>query len=248
MDSAVWQLRGSQASFGAGPLSVSLELDWPQRGLKPGKPGHKGLYLGVGLMDPPDTAVPANCKIPVQDAYVRGRDLVAVYEQTPTRPYRTTLYWHALSPKSAPGALLAIELMVSVQTSLLDSQPTLEVRSALRTDEQLAADADGHFVVLDSAGAAESNEAARCVLARLQGSDISYLEMLHPTAFADSLIKPDGGKEMGLRHRLFCPAELEKGVILRARLRAIWLPRAGDSEAAAGYYRSFLASPTPLTT
>ena len=74
MDSAVWQLHGSQASFDAGSLAVSIELDWPQRGLKPGKPAFKGLCLGVGLVDPPDTAVPDKCKVPVQDAYVRGRD------------------------------------------------------------------------------------------------------------------------------------------------------------------------------
>ncbi len=248
MDPAVWQLHGSQASFAAGPLSVSLELDWPQRGLKPGKPVRSGLCLGVGLMGSTEPAMSAKHPIPAQDAYVRGRDLVAVYEQTPARPYRATLYWQVLSPESAPGAMLAIELMVSVQTSLLESQPTLDVCSELRTEELLAPDPQGHFVAFDSAAAPESNEAARCVLARLPGTDGCYLEMLHPTAFADSRVEPHGAGANGLRHRLFCPADLEKGVILRARLRAIWLPRAGDSEAAAGYYRSFLASPTPLTT
>ena len=44
---------------------------------------------------------------------VRGRDLVATYDETGTRPFRVTLYWRALDRQTAPGALLGVELIVS---------------------------------------------------------------------------------------------------------------------------------------
>jgi hypothetical protein len=41
---------------------------------------------------------------------------------------------------------------------------------------------------------------------------------------------------------------LEKGVILRARRRGVFVPRANDNEAAARCYEAFAKSPPPLTT
>ncbi|MFO0898895.1 MAG: hypothetical protein U0836_15835 [Pirellulales bacterium] len=224
MDPVVWRLQRTHATLDTpAGRQASLDLSRPWLGMRIAGLSEACRFLGV--------AVP--CVEPViatYDSYVRGRDLVATYEQNAERPIRTTLYWRALDEADAAGARLAIELVVSVQTSLLESRPTLEVQS----------DAPAAAVPLPP-------ELRDCSLLRLAGSDESYLELLHPTAFATSGQEVDGAW-VRLRHRLFFPEDLEKGVILRARLRAIMLPTAGDSEAAAGYHRSFLASPPPLTT
>jgi hypothetical protein len=50
-----------------------------------------------------------------------------------------------------------------------------------------------------------------------------------------------------LRHRLFLD-ELEKGVILRGRVRGLLLERERDRSATAEAYTQFAGSPPPLTT
>ncbi len=224
MDPVVWRLQGTQATLDTpAGCQASLDLSRPWLGMRIAGLSEACRFLGVAV----PCAEPA---IATYDSYVRGRDLVATYEQNAERPIRATLYWRALDEADAAGARFAIELVVSVQTSLLESRPTLEVQS----------DAPATAIPLPP-------ELGGCSLLRLADSDASYLELLHPTAFAASELEVDAAR-VRLRHRLFFPEDLEKGVILRARLRAIVLPTAGDSEAAARYHRSFLASPPPLTT
>jgi hypothetical protein len=71
--------------------------------------------------------------------------------------------------------------------------------------------------------------------------------MIHPADFHSDELLPGAGDAVMLRHRLFL-SDLEKGVILRARVRGLLLPRQGDQPAAAEAYTEFAASPPPLTT
>ena len=50
-----------------------------------------------------------------------------------------------------------------------------------------------------------------------------------------------------LTHRLFAE-RLEKGVILRSRIRGLFIPRSHTDELARHEYRRFAASKLPLTT
>jgi hypothetical protein len=78
-----------------------------------------------------------------------------------------------------------------------------------------------------------------------------YAEMAHPDDLfrrvftepipAESLTVPGGS----IRYALF-GLELEKGVILRARLRGQWLRSANPQEEAAALYQEFLRQPPPL--
>jgi hypothetical protein len=86
---------------------------------------------------------------------------------------------------------------------------------------------------------------------RLPRCDFSYAEMIHAADFQHDQFAagktPDGGCRPTLEHRLF-PGTLEKGVILRSRIRGLFVPRAEDCAQAAADYRQFLHSPLPLTT
>jgi hypothetical protein len=182
------------------------------------------------------------------EQYVRGGDLVATYADCPMAALRTQVYWRVAS-HPVEGAIAAIELVISVQTSLLDSSPRLATRSTFRADEAIC------LSQLDSVKEfGEGNSS--CHLYRLVDSPFSYAEMVHPAqSQASALDAPASAGATGevepprleLRHELFCE-RLEKGVILRARVLGIFLDRQHDLDAAAAHYAAFLAAEPPLTT
>jgi hypothetical protein len=89
-----------------------------------------------------------------------------------------------------------------------------------------------------------------CFLFRL-ADGVSYAEMVHPADYETSSIEQirtaDGGPQTCLRQKLFL-RRLEKGVILRSRLLALFLPTDGDQQAAAAAYRNYCLSEPPLAT
>ncbi len=189
------------------------------------------------------------------DFYVRGGDLVATYAETSGWPLRAQLYWRA-ALEARDNAICAMELIASVQTSLLDSRPELMTHSDLAAREafQLLDPERPDFAPIAptpiDSGQNEHPERPHCYLFRLPSSKISYTEMVHPADAQRSScqVRACGGNlEIHLRHQLFAE-RLEKGVILRARVRGVWLDRAGDQAAAARHYASFSTAELPLTT
>jgi len=71
--------------------------------------------------------------------------------------------------------------------------------------------------------------------------------MVHPADFSGSELTEDdsAGGHVAIRHRLFVQ-RLEKGVLLRARVRGLLLAREADVELAAATYRSFAGLGPPL--
>jgi hypothetical protein len=80
-----------------------------------------------------------------------------------------------------------------------------------------------------------------------------YVEMVHPNDVARRMIiasePPDdqGGRALATCYGLF-GHDLEKGVVLRARLRGIWMTDSSLHEAAQAAYLEFLEQPPPLGT
>ena len=153
--------------------------------------------LGVDLLGAAPTA-PTSI-----EEYVRGGDLVATYADCPAPALRSQIYWRA-SSHGTEGAVAAIELVISVQTSLLDSSPRLATRSLLCVDEAL---------YLSSADGAKRIEEGKssCYLYRLAETPFSYAEMVHPAQSQESAIevpptshaKYDAApKRLELRHQL----------------------------------------------
>jgi hypothetical protein len=85
-----------------------------------------------------------------------------------------------------------------------------------------------------------------CLVFRLSGLSLSYIEMVHPADFRHDELMPGPARgALRLEHRLF-PQTLEKGVILRARVRGAFVPRADDLRIAAESYRAFASAEPPL--
>jgi hypothetical protein len=74
---------------------------------------------------------PASSQSPPKlvDAYVRGHDLVATYEQLPGAEVQPQLYWRLLAEDSMKA--VGVQLLISMQTSLLQSEPKCTIESTL---------------------------------------------------------------------------------------------------------------------
>jgi hypothetical protein len=185
-------------------------------------------------------------------AYAREGDLVATFEELPTRKLRVQAYWRtawaAHAAGSQTGGLLAgIDLEVSVQTSLLDMDPRLTIESQLPPAE-LCRLVDGRWRPLPLAGdplALEPGDGTSAILCRF-AREASYFEITYPSDFRRvELARTATG--LLIRRPLFGP-DLEKGVILRSRIRGGFVPRDQDEALAGAACQAFLESPLPLTT
>ena len=243
MSDSCWKLANERATLGRDSLSAQIDLKHPSLTdvTYRGKVLAGVEMLGMVLDVPPQ---------PIADAYVRGNDLVVTYAATPARNVRVQVYWRCVRlPQIASAAV--IDLQISVQTPLLDSDPRQTVRSSLPAGEVLRMDGSATkfkplVLSFDGKRNMELDEPQTCYLVRPAGTDFSYVEMVHP-ADAGSSELGDLDAKVGLSHELFVSA-LEKGVILRARLRGALVPREGDEAAAVGLYADLLAADLPLTT
>ena len=246
-----WQLDAARANLASDALEGRLDLTSPAEGLG-------GLRLcGTGWTEAGLLGLDWKTPLPIgpevlAERFARAADLVAVYEETPDRPVRVDAVWRVRGPASGEGFLAALDLIVSVRTSRPDVRPALFVRSRAAACEVLRlADAEaGVFepVVLSPpcAVALPSSGGASCVVLRVSGKRPSYVEMAHPLDCPDDEIhSPAEGAPFELAHRLFA-RPLEKGVILRSRVRGLWVAREQDVSVAAESYRRFAASEPPL--
>lgn len=257
MASPPWQLQGHAARLNWRSLTGRIDLARPDEGLRLERCQDRELgplqLLGVVLPGAARAAEPPSAESPA-DAYVRGADLIATYDPADERPFRTQVYWRSVESFAASSGIRAVELHVSVQTDLLDSRPEVRVVSQLPPAEvqRLADPEDGAFegLPLDAARGAEldASGAPGCLLFRFARLPFSYAEMIHPADFRRLELKSPSAQPRALRleHLLF-PGHLEKGVILRGRLRAALLAREDDAQQALACYREFVAEEPPLT-
>lgn len=212
---------------------AAIDLAHPRLGLKlaDGAASILGLQLGTTLLDIGGAVEPT-------ESYVRGRDLVATYNETDARPLRVQAYWHlaelARLPRYDDARL--IELQISINTSLLDLRPTLDVVTTTTAPVERLSIGE-----------------ASAWLIRLPHVPYTYIEIPHPrdcarTAFAPATGEAKAGHSTNvLRHTLF-GRKLEKGVIMRGRVRGALVPRDSDVAAAEALVDDLLESAPPLTT
>ncbi|HEY5314302.1 MAG TPA: hypothetical protein VIK18_17345 [Pirellulales bacterium] len=241
----IWTLEQPTARLDLPRLKARLDLQHPEHGLHALDFRQQPLAATVELLGV-DLA-PASAPT---EAYGRQGDLVVSYPGTAEGPLAVQVYWR-VNPEETTGRV-EIDLEVSVQTPRLDSDPALSTASQLPAAQtlRLVDDQMAEFRVLMSAVSSEQAvgdpRLPGCWLLRPAGQAWSYAEMVHPADLNTSEISLC---EQGyrLRHRLFV-SRLEKGVILRARVRGVLLVREDDCALAAAAYHRFVQSPPPLTT
>lgn len=229
-----WRISGGQGILNSVGVSAEVNLTNPALGIQHIKFAGQSLDMTPLKLTPHP---PSTDGEQLGEAYVRATDLIASYAQTPPRTAHPQVYWRLLSRDDARG----IELIVSMQTSLLDSNPRLHIVSAYPPAELLQARVDGSFST-DDVG---NGDSPGLFLVRPSNADYSYSEMVFPSDFLGATVTSDVNG-LQLSYELF-PEDLEKGVIRKGRVRAIWLPRQNDEAIAWSIYRELVAQGPPLT-
>ncbi len=239
MAESCWQIEGTIARLALGEFRAAIDLTLPAQGLTLRFPGAATAapwqILGVQFDDGQSVAAG-----PI-DAYVRGNDLVATYEENPPRLVRAQIYWRRLkaadfSPQFAEHVAAALDLIVSVNTSLLDSDPQSKVMSTFPAAHELL-----------SVGGDTSVAENQSLLVRPESGGLCYAEMVHPAEFCRTQINAKLDRSpAAVIHHLF-QERLEKGVILRGWIRAALVARKHDAAAALDAYQHFAAAEPPLT-
>jgi len=254
MTSSLWRVENHLARLQIGPLQAILDLLNPAAGLSDWR-GLGDALRAVHVLGIEAPSFPAGSQKVRGEAYVRGPDLMASFAESSDWPVCLHGQWKVPSGAEPPEVLAVVELIVSVRTELLDSRPELRVCSALAGGEVFRlADSDAAAfepwgLAGTAAGRTLSAEGPGCLLFRPQSADVSYAEMVHPADFAGSeLTQAEApGGQVEIRHRLFVQ-RLEKGVLLRARVRGMFVAREKDAPLAAIQYRRFAGSEPVLGT
>ena len=226
---ATWSMSGTIASLPLAGGQARLDVAAAARGLEiQAASGERDTVLGVDL----------NASA---DHWLRGADVVATYEPDDPRRLRSTVMWRS---HGSHAGVVSLEVVVSAQTSLLETEVAVAVRSDVAADGLLWSPG-GDSVRWRSLATGETlPEAAAAVLARRPRS--SCLIAVHP-ADARRIDVDRGASRCGVTCRLFA-APLEKGVLLRSRVLTAIGPADGDEAWADRALRAFAASPPPLTT
>lgn len=252
MKQSCWQLNQQQAELSAAHqhgFAARCNLTSPGAGLLCQTVGSMPLsgvqILGVALAGcfDPDSQL-SSAKLPQatpEESYLRGTDLVAHYRPPAKLPLRTRLYWRALPELLSEQVRGAMELIVAVETGLLDSDPRSAVLSTIRGDS-----ATWLPVVLDN-GAVD--HPLGCTLICLADLPLTYIEMTHPEGASHTSIQQSAAdtSEQQIVHLLF-DGRLEKGVVLTHRVRAFVIDSADAEQLAKAEYLRFAQSKPPLTT
>lgn len=254
MPPIAWQLQKHLARLQCDRLSAMVDVRRPVQGIVDIRTD-AGRLAGAHLLAVAIPSFLAGDADSLIEHYARGIDLMTAYKQSADRPVRVDALWRTLSPAPSEQFVAAVQLVVSVRTHVSDSRPALRVQSDLPVGQaRRLVDADsGRYELVAAASAIptamQPAEGPGCLLFRPPGIQLSYAEMVHPADFQhDELLgTPEGDGRMRVSHHLF-PVRLEKGVILRARVRGVFLPRDGDAHIAARCYQSFATAEPPLDT
>lgn len=212
-----WTLTDHVARAARHLRDASIDLDQPTDGIAVATPAAGADHLlGIDLRSATRLA----------ERWARGADVTAVYETTDARRLRATAMWRLDSAApTLPREIAIWELVISAQTSLLESDSSLAVVSRVAATDLVSIGAGG-------------------VLAR-RGDGTSALILVHP----DDLKKVSADHRAG-RGTISCwlfSSAVEKGVLLRSRVLAAIGPTAGDTTWAAAVAETFAASPPMLT-
>ncbi len=242
MSAPTWLLDGNRARLNLQAFSVLVDADRPVDGLsqllvadQAWKMASLFSIVGATLSARPPTLV---------DWYVRGNDLAATYETSHVDAARLDIQWSAAESQNHAPWSARLDMLVSVRTDRLDWQPDVRLQSSVPSSEvrHIAAESPASCTL------GRADPAVRCHWFQPSHCTWSLVLMIHPADVLASALEGDGSlpPTSKLIYHLFRPEMLEKGVILRARARALIVSAGVNAEAIAGCYEQFIAADPPL--
>jgi len=240
----LWTLFRRRAT--CGESGVSLDLGAPSQGLAVPvnggalvAPAHH--LLGIDLR----LAGQAPAALGPSEQWVRGSDCTAIYEPSDERALRATVMWRQWPARNTgqPSKPTVWEVVVSAQTALLQSDPTLGVVSQIARAGEMVW---GRWLPGGMAFSPAPASAAAAGLLVRTDADRSVFVLAHP-AEEQRLEAVSAADTCRVTCALFS-LPVEKGVLLRSRVLAAIGPVTGDTAWAAQVAASFAASPPVLST
>lgn len=247
MQGSIWEVDHPVARLCRGELQARVNVLTPECGLDSLLVAgvlHRGSIQRVVF-----TADETGDRAKLSDLYVRGTDLIANYTQAKRQPFRAKVYWRSLSTDDNPTAQAVIDVMVSLETHLLESRPRVTIEAAVPVREVFALDGRPLKPAATMRLAAPLHNAMDrpqgCVL-RLADVDRSVAPLVRPDDACEVTAQWDTEGWLRVVHQLSCDP-LEKGVILRARVRSVW--GCGDVALAdaCAWYDALVREKLPLT-
>lgn len=237
-----------------GGLDWTLRLDGPQPGLYHGSTGP---ILGLAGLAARGRREPVACSGSALSSCERLFDRVVATYCPPN--------WGGMTVRAAwrPVGESAMDLELQVNVLSVGELDDVEVFSATRVDPAgpypahppTVVPRDAHCATFSYDGRepdlatlttlpARGREPAPPLVFRLSDAPgLCYVEFGHPDDESRLITRGPSVAERG-----FFGYDLEKGVVLRGRLRGLWLPEAELAAALPREQHAFLAEPLPLTT
>jgi len=243
MNPNCWQLEGQLARLALPGLTAVVDAARPAEGLTSvalrDRASQGASLLGVSASA---FSNPANS---LAEWHVRGHDLFAVYESEQPDAVRLDIRWNVDFPAHGDSRLVQIDLLISIRTDQLGWRHAIYVDSCLPDSRafQLVDPERGRFEpALDLDCAIGS-----CLLFCAK-EGWCYAELVRPTDPCRATLTAAGDASSGihLRRQLFPSAALEKGVILRTRIRALFFQHEADLKLLARGYKDFVTADMPL--
>lgn len=246
-----WQLEAAadvkdgdprRAIYKSADLSFALDILRPCDGLQDLQFNENTVSGLTSLQISPEPPTPKSGET-VIESYVRGDDLLVNYAQTPARTARPQIEWTSIHTADVHG----VQATIAMYTSLLDSDPTVRTRSVFPAGSLVQPLADGSGEVHElSAGDQVQADSLSAFIFRPEGADWSYAEILFPSDFQGAaIVKSSDG--LAMEFSLF-PEFLEKGVIRKGRIQALFLQRSNDVATVLAAHERLANAPAPLTT
>jgi hypothetical protein len=223
-----WKTDGANGVFELGNHRLSFDMAQPQIGLS---------YAcnSVERTRALQIEFPGNlARESVLECYARPNDLVVTYNQASSRTVSPQI---CIRVDEAADDMV-VQLIISMQTDLLECVPATSVASVFERGELLLRVDDGWRT------AEQSDGSTIAFLHRPSDADYSFFQLLHPSDLSSS---SHGTNPLRAEFRLFGES-LEKGVIRRARIAAGWIGRDADLVTAERYVQQLAAESPPLTT
>ena len=243
----MWKLEGTDGSLEIAGNVTRLDVAHPEQGFLSSASNGRFMQLL-----PTEMAAAKSLKL--VEAYVRGNDLVALYEPLAPHQVQPSVYWRARWDEGRQA--VGVEMIVSMQTSLLDSNPETVVATGMPIGDVWGA-ADQKIALLERleytqfpliVSSADGSHRPSIVVYQPRDTPFAYVEMVHPADFVATQVELNKWGESWATTRLFSE-RLEKGVIRRARIAGWHLPRKSVVHGSAReLYTQFAAEPLPLTT
>jgi len=246
----MWTITGQQAHLQTLDLSGTIDLSTPGTGLgqlclADDRLAHLQL-LGIARNGSTLAASPD------QDPYSRDNSLIIHYGDQVDASHHLQVQWRSIPPE--PGLFLGgLELILSFETPSQINLPEWTTMTQVGQQDILVpgGDSEQPWISLneipdaaDSTSSAATN-GAHMILCRFPEQQLSYLEMT-PAAESSLTILPATEATRTLWGSRTPDRPLEKGVILRQRVRGVFLPREKDTMLAEKAYAQFQALDPPL--